>query len=74
MNCKVNVQCINERVCETCEEMEITVTRVRVPNKEQNRYDVINNFRCSNYGKCSRLLRFLNENKDDIKYIGRDGD
>lgn len=73
MMVNMSVKCINKKICEDCEYLEVeTNKRILCSNGETR--GLINNLECKNYDLCSKLLIFLNENKDGIKYIGRDGD
>ena len=69
----MKIKCIDQRVCESCPELEIDINKLTLHNNDQV-FGTVNDIYCKHYEKCSRLLRYLLENKDDIKYIGRDGD
>ena len=73
MMVNMSVRCIDKSICENCPELDLSIDQVQIGDMEFET-TTINNISCKHYNKCSRLLRFLNENKDDIKYIGREGD
>lgn len=74
MIAKMNVRCIDEKLCEDCPELDLEINKIEMNDGSDTIKFTINNIACKHYNVCSRMLRFLNENKDDIKYIGRDGD
>ena len=73
MMANMSVKCINKKICEDCEFLDIEIQK-RLLFAGDKCTGVINNLNCKHYEMCSKLLIFLNENKDYVKYIGRDGD
>lgn len=77
MMCSMAVRCIDKDICSTCPDLELGVSQLKLHDMVTN-FATINDIYCTNYEKCSRLLKFLNENKegvkDEHKYYGRDGD
>ena len=77
MTHELSVKCIDRNVCAVCPEMDLEIEKLKLCGNGAFS-QTINTIYCTHYEKCSLLLRFLNDNKEDINteldYIGRDGD
>lgn len=67
------VKCINQDVCQDCPHLELNINKLSI-NAEDGYMATINEIYCAHYVICTRLLKYLINRKDDLKYIGRDGD